>query len=347
MPVPDAGAHTKHQAWISGLRSGRGRGKGEHTSTSARKTATVSPMRHLLALALILLGTASASSGEHLIVQAPPELAQAAARVRAVGEGDFAAPLMVLGPEDFGPPIRVHLALESSSMALRAPSWAAGYAIRDQGFIVLFPQRTPSYPDRNLEALVHHEVTHVLVARATHGHWIPRWFNEGLATVAAREWGIEDRARTATALIGRGPRSLTELDAAFEGDRSHASRAYALSAAAVRSMLRRHGRESAGTVLTEVGRGIDVDRAFGRATGSSLSAFERHFFDDEAFWSTWVPFLTSSAALWMAITLLALWAIRQRRRRSAEMNAMWEAEEAIQSQVERAFPRPPDSEVVN
>jgi hypothetical protein len=279
-------------------------------------------------IALVLLLLAHVAAAQHLVVHSPPEFEATAARVRAVEGRGFAGPMVMLGLDRFGPAIHVYLAPEDSPLAARAPSWAAGYAVRDQAMIVLFPTRTPSYPARNLEALVHHEVTHILVARATRGYPLPRWFNEGVATVAAREWGLEDRARTASALIGRGPRSLAELDAAFAGGTAHAPRAYALSAALVRSLLRRHGTDSVAHILGRVRQGVPFESAVETATGTALVEIERHFFEDEALWTTWVPFLTSSAALWMGITALALVAIHRRRQRNAAMHARWEEEEA-------------------
>ena len=44
-------------------------------------------------------------------------------------------------------------------------------------------------------------------------------------------------------------------------------------------------------------------------------------------WNTWVPFLTSSAALWMAVTILALAAIARRQARNRAMREMWDEEE--------------------
>ncbi len=278
----------------------------------------------------MLLASARVPTAAPLEIVAPPSLGRAVAAVNALANDDFTDVLALVGLASFGPPVRVILASEDSDLARHAPSWVSGYAEPLLNQIVLFPSRVPSYPDRTLAVLLRHEVAHVLTARAARYRPLPAWLAEGIATVAAREWGLEDRARYAAAVIGPGPRSLAELEAAFRAGGRQVARAYALSAALVRSLQRRHGADAVARLLAGLARGEDLPRAFRFATGTSLVAFERRFFRSDAFWTTWVPFLTSSGALWMAITLLALLAIRRRRRRDAELRARWQELEAWQ-----------------
>ncbi|MEP0773585.1 MAG: hypothetical protein HRF46_04390 [Acidobacteriota bacterium] len=281
-----------------------------------------------LLVAGTLVAAAASLAGATLTIEAPPSLHAAAARLGVLVDDSFAEVLALVGLDRFGPPVRVVLAGEDSELARRAPSWVAGYAQPVLGEVVLFPGRVPSYPDRNLEVLLRHEVAHVLASRAAGHRPLPTWLAEGIATVAAREWGLEDRARYAAAVIGPGPRSFRELDAAFHAGPRQVARAYALSAAVVRALERRHGPGAVARLLARLAAGDDLPDAFRAVTGVSLASFERRFFRTDAFWTTWVPFLTSSAALWMGITLLALLAIRRRRQRDAQLRARWAAEEA-------------------
>jgi hypothetical protein len=207
----------------------------------------------------------------------------------------------------------------------------------------VFPGRVRSYPDRNLRTLIHHEVAHVLVAQATGGRAVPRWFNEGVATVAAREWGLEDRARFAAAVLGGAAASTADLDRAFSGGDNEVRRAYALSAAFVRFIQQRWGALAPAEILRGVGRGLEFEQSFLMTTGARLSEAEHIFFKKDAFWNTWVPFLTSTGALWMAVTVLALVAIHRRRARSRAMIEKWEAEE----EDELGRLKPHDEDIVN
>jgi hypothetical protein len=292
----------------------------------------------------VFLASTSAAAAALLEVVASPSQERAAAAVRALASDDFADVLALVGLNSFGPPVRVVLAGEDSDLARHAPSWVSGYAVPLGSQIVLFPHRVPSYPDRTLAVLLRHEVAHVLTARAAGHRPLPAWLAEGIATVAAREWGLEDRASYAAAVIGPGPRSLAELEAAFRAGGRQVARAYALSAALVRSLQRWHGADAVARLLAALARGEDLPAAFRSATGTSLATFERRFFRSEAFWTTWVPFLTSSGALWMGITLLALLAVRRRRQRDAELRARWQEWDALPHQLgdPAAVDEPPD-----
>src|SRR6185312_2668991 len=130
--------------------------------------------RHLIAA--VLLGTAlfapaavAAVQPPRLDFEAPPRFASTAARLRAAVPSQLGSLMRLTGLGDPGSPIRVVLAPEGSPEAGLAPRWAVGYALGDQGLIVLLPERVPSYPDSSLDDVLLHETAHVLVARAGGG----------------------------------------------------------------------------------------------------------------------------------------------------------------------------------
>jgi hypothetical protein len=138
---------------------------------------------------------------------------------------------------------------------------------------------------------------------------------------------LED-GRFTFAVVGGELRSVHDIEVDFGGTRDEVVRSYALSAAFVRYLRQRFGPDLPARLLRSMGEGLDVREAFRRATGAYLATVEHDFFGRRLLWSTWVPFLTSTTALWMATTFLALWAIRRRRKRSAAIRARWEEEEA-------------------
>jgi len=287
------------------------------------------PPRTFANVICIVLAAAGAIArpAPDLVVEAPQGLDAVADEVRTIGRGDFGGELLITGLMGFTAPIRVVLAPEESPVARQTPAWISGFADGGSRTIVLFPERVSRYPDDSLRTLVHHEVTHVLVTEAAGGRPVPRWFNEGIATVAAREWGIEDRARYAAAVVGRGPRTTEALDQGFAEGGRRAARSYALSGAFVRWLRVEFGESAPARILELLRRDMPFNEAFVRATGEPLERAEYRFFVREALWHTWVPFLTSSGVLWAAITALALIAIRRRRVKSAAMRDRWEADE--------------------
>lgn len=289
------------------------------------RRAWVRPFARAVLLAATL-GAGAAAAAVPLVVEAPAELAAAAAEIRSYGDATFAPVLERTGLAAAGDPIRILLFPESSRAARGTPPWIAGSTDGHAGLVVLFPARVPGYPDRGLEALVQHEVAHVLVARAARGHGVPRWFDEGLAMAAGRAGDLGDRARLALAVLSDDRLPLARIDAAFAGGSSEVASAYALARDFFAELERRFGRGVGAQILAGVARGEPFKQAFRAATGQSLSEVEIAYWKRRTFWDRWFPIVTSSAALWGGITLLALAAFRRRRAIDAEIRRRWEQE---------------------
>jgi hypothetical protein len=294
----------------------------------------------LCLLSLVVRGAAG-TVPPRVAIEGPQDLAAATARLRQWRAERLIGFQRLIGLEDAGEPIRVVLAREDSVVAGGAPPWVAGYA-RSDGLIVLFPSRVPIYPYSSLDELLGHEVAHVLVARAAAGREVPRWFNEGLAMLAEEGWGWDHEARAALALVRGQSYALADLDGYFAGSRDEVAGAYALSAGLVRSFVGRYGRQMPAGVLHRVANGETFERAFEITVGVSLEQAETDYWRRQAFWNHWLPFLGNPTTLWIAISLLAIWAIKRRRDRDRERAAEWAASEQIAGHQD-----PPDSETVH
>ena len=314
------------------------------TATAALKGRTLGRMQlcvhpRLLAAVVALVGAHAHAVGQTALptlrVDAPASLEAAAERVERFPLSRLTTAMTLAGLTRAGPPIEVLLIAESSDLARGTPPWIAGFADAARNLAVLFPGRARSYPSDSLETLLHHEVAHILFSRAAQGQPVPRWFNEGLALAAERPAGLADRSRLAWTLVRHGGVSLPELDRLFGEGRAANQRAYAVSSALVRDLLRAHGEASAGRVLSLVGQGRPFDEAFEAATGEPLLAAVDRFWSRQRLWGRWIPLLTGPAFLWMVITLLALFAIRTHRLRRAKQQRVWEEEE--QAAAERAL----------
>lgn len=268
-----------------------------------------------------------AANPPELVIEAPPSLARKAIEVESYDRQRLEVAMRLAGLAEPGPPIRVILAPEGSEEARAAPSWVAGYALGSASTVVLFPARAPTYPDRSLESLLHHEVAHVLIDRAARNRPVPRWFHEGVALAAGRAWNLEDRTRFAFERLRGEPVALAELETWFRSDTSRVHRAYAVSGAFVHDLLTEHGPWVTGEILDGVGRRLSFATAFEQATGESLRQAQARFHSKFRGFARWAPFLTSSLVLWMLVTALALVAIWRRRRRDAELHRRWEEEE--------------------
>lgn len=310
--------------------------------TAGRRTPKTSSLLLLLAfLALVLPRPGAAAQAPELIFEGPAQYQGLARRLEAgpVRRLDTVADLV--GLDDPGPAIRVVLAPEGSPEARSAPAWVAGYALSESSTLVLLPARTPSYPDASFEDLLRHEVTHVLLDRAARGRPVPRWFHEGVAMAAGGSWSLEDRSLVSLALLTGRDVPPAELDRRFRGESGEVARAYALSGAFVRDLIDEHGPAVVGNILQAVRHGLPFPEAFRYATGTTLAQAEEELGARQSFWYRWIPILTSSATLWLGITLLALVAIRRRRARDAARLRKWEEEERLADLLARLESEPP------
>lgn len=270
-----------------------------------------------------------------LLFEGPEAMNPLIERFQALDPSHLDDMMDLLGLDDAGGPIRVRLVTEASEEASLPPRWAVAYAIGNASLVVLIPSRVPGYPDKDLETVLYHEVAHVLVARAAGRRPVPRWFNEGVAMVAARDsgpggWDLGDQGRLLWATIRRDGSQIAKLDRRFAEGPHGAARAYSLSAAFVRYLQDRFGPRTIARILEQQRQGRSFETAFRQATGASLYLVEEDFWQDLDMSHKWIPFLTSSATLWMIVTALALWAFRRRRQRDAELLAEWDERDSWQ-----------------
>jgi hypothetical protein len=260
-----------------------------------------------------------------LVFEAPGELDKVRTRLEAIDPQRLADIAELTGGG--GGSVRVLLAPESSELARQVPQWIVGFAAAEPEHIVLFPSRTPVYPNSSLEDVLRHEVAHVLIRRSAKGGFVPRWFNEGLAMNAERGWLFEDRTRLVSLLATGIPTESIEIDRFFLGGPTEQSRAYTLSGALVRDLLLQFGQDAPRRILDAVGAGKSFDAAFSDVTSLSPSDARRQFWSRRGFWMRWLPILFAQETLWLGLTLLVLLAVLKRRRRNAEIEKRWAEED--------------------
>lgn len=282
---------------------------------------------------MTFLATSQVSGPPQIVVEAPPELASLRSRFESTDTRRFSGILERVGLNDAGPPIRVILAPERSELARGVPPWIAGFAVSRSGEVVLFPARSPAYPHQSLDDVLRHEIAHVLIARAAGGQSVPRWFNEGLAMSVERSWRFGDQTRLLYQLMVGPTESLSDVERLFAAGESSQGRAYTLSGAFIRDLLEQHGQDTAANILMRMRRGETFERAFAGVTGSTLDSAESAFWRRERVWTTWAPILTSSAAVWALVTIIALLAIRRRRKKDAELHRKWDEEESSDGEL--------------
>ena len=81
------------------------------------------------------------------------------------------------------------------------------------------------------------------------------------------------------------------------------------------------------TRLAERADGVPFEEAVQAVTGRSVLEFERDFWAQQTAWRRWIPVMTSSTIIWVAIMLVAWAAFRKQRQRASAVKRQWEKEE--------------------
>jgi len=253
--------------------------------------------------------------------------AQALARV---AEDDLDALCEPLGGWPGGTPFTIVVASDRAALQRLlgpgVPDWAAGVAFPKADLAGVHLSATGGRGWPGIRRTFRHELAHLLLYRAAGGRRVPRWFNEGFATVQAREWSFSRvRTLTAAALTGR-LLPIKALDRRFPARPGEVGLAYAQAVALV-SFLIAEDEDAFAQVLAGIRDGRPFPEALATAYGASLPELERRWHEALTRDYRWVPLLTGGTTLWVGITALFLLGYLRRRRRSRATLARWEAEE--------------------
>jgi hypothetical protein len=124
--------------------------------------------------------------------------------------------------------------------------------------------------------VLRHELAHLALHERL-GDRPPRWFDEGYASVAAREWRREDVLAANVALALRGAPSLDRLEEEFSGGAVAAQSAYALSYRAVTELAALDPDRGLSLFFRYWAEDPSMDAAVRRAFGITLAGFEHDF----------------------------------------------------------------------
>jgi hypothetical protein len=156
-----------------------------------------------------------------------------------------------------------------------APEWGAALAFPESRRIIM-QGRTAGSDAGNPQEVLRHELAHLALHERL-GDRPPRWFDEGYASVAAREWRRDDVLATNVALALRGTPSLAQLEASFSGGAAAAQSAYALSYRAVTELASLDPERGLTLLFEHWNDSPSLDVAVRRAFGMTLTGFEKEF----------------------------------------------------------------------
>jgi len=207
------------------------------------------------------------------------------------------------------------------------PEWSVGYAVASRRIIVLKTAFLRGTVHQDVLSTFRHELVHILVGDATgpYAALVPRWFNEGMAMIHTRAWGLGDVVGLSKHLITRKLIPMAELTRGFPGGRSAAGLAYAQSYLFMTHLRKEHGPDAPGRILRRVGTGMAFEKAFREVTGEPLHRVEAEWRRGLTWRYRYIPMVTSGGTLWLGVTLLFILGYYRKWRRNRETLEEWEA----------------------
>jgi hypothetical protein len=210
-----------------------------------------------------------------------------------------------------------------------APEWGAALAFPESRRIIMQGRRAGSDASDPVEVL-RHELAHLALHERL-GNKPPRWFDEGYASVAAREWRREDVLAANVALALRGTPSLDQLEEGFRGGAVAAQSAYALSYRAVTELAGLDPQRGLSLFFAYWGQERTMDAAVRRAFGVTLAGFEREYQQrTRRRYGALALFADLSIATLVMMLLILPFFFARRARDRRRMEAMLAADEAAE-----------------
>lgn len=176
---------------------------------------------------------------------------------------------------------RVLIAIAPDAVRFRAwagddaPEWGAALAFPESRRIIMQGRSAGADAGNPIEVL-RHELAHLALHERL-GNKPPRWFDEGYASVVAREWQRDDVLAANVGLVLRGTPSFDELDDGFRGGSVAAQSAYALSYRAVTELASLDPRRGLTLFFQYWENGKSLDGSVRQAFGMTLRGFEQEF----------------------------------------------------------------------
>jgi hypothetical protein len=185
--------------------------------------------------------------------------------------------------------------------------------------ITLYVDRIGRYPFEALDGVFAHEVAHLIVgANMPAGRRMPRWYDEGIAMLAAGEPTLMDRWELLRMAARGGPPSLSSITRRWPSDQPSARSAYAVSSSVVRFAHEYAVPGAVRRLVAGLHQGWSFDVAFARSYGRPVHELESAWRDEIRRLYLVLPFLVGGAVLNGAMGVLAVLAfvkVRARRRR--------------------------------
>jgi len=216
--------------------------------------------------------------------------------------------------------IRIYFSLTRKDFAIqtqgRAPSWAGGLAITNRNLIFV---KAPLFFREGIpvEVITAHEISHILIHRATKGNYVPRWFSEGLCSVLAGESRRGSASRLSRAVLAKRLLGLPRVDGVLHFSSQDAALAYAEATSAVSYFIERFEWLAITDLFKHIAQDKNFEEAFFLATGVEYEIWQVEWMDYARRRYRWGALMEIDNMIWTFIALfgstVVIWAYIKKR----------------------------------
>ncbi len=209
------------------------------------------------------------------------------------------------------------------------PEWASGSAYPSNYLMVIRTNKLGRYPELDITSVFVHELSHIFLHHALKDSpvYVPTWFNEGIAMLEARKWGMRDSYELASTLIIGSYIPLSDLRGRFPRESYEARRAYVESFSFLTYLAENYGESLIWLVISRMKEGHSFNESFFMVFGQGLRRVEEKWISQVMFWYRWIPVATSSITLWIGVTLLFILGYVRKRSRARRTLEEWDEED--------------------
>lgn len=208
------------------------------------------------------------------------------------------------------------------------PDWGAAAASLDRAAIVI---KSPKYirVGKSFRELIGHELTHIMLHRASESQWLPRWIHEGLSMQVSGEWNIGQDILVARAVWTNRLINLYRLEGLTDFSGAEANLAYTESYLAASELVKTSDRYLLADLLGLYRDNHDFYQSFEIVTGIDYHSWTNKWYERMTMRYHFFLFLFDIELLWVLIPLFFVLLVIFKRRQNAKVKKRWRIEDRI------------------
>ncbi len=208
------------------------------------------------------------------------------------------------------------------------PDWGAGAASLDRATIVI---KSPKYirTGKSFRELIGHELTHIMLHRASGSQWLPRWIHEGLSMRVSGEWDIGQDILVARAVWTNRLINLYRLEGLSEFSGAEANLAYTESYLAASELVKSSDKYLLADMLGFYRDNRDFYKSFKIAVGDDYQNWTANWYERMSMRYHFFLFLLDARLFWLLIPLFFIMLVILKKRQGAKVKKRWRIEDRI------------------